>query len=156
MRNNLFWTTFRFNTSTTLTLKDIEENLFNDKISNLFRFSLLKSHASQIVFSYNLMQIQVMRIGLVLSGLEAEERNVKVRFRLSNILLLVFVLQLAMSFACFIVVALYVDDPALKVFFTCLPLFVYIIMIANFQFFKSRVLKRLKEIGIYLLSEKSR
>ncbi|MFD2036334.1 hypothetical protein ACFSKL_16135 [Belliella marina] len=148
MKNNLFLPVFRSHANTTLTQEDIGSNLFNGKTSSLFSYSLLKSKPPQIIFSYNLMLIQILRLGLTFAELDEGNRSVEVRIRFSNKLLLVYAIQLAIGFICMIAAGLYLNDPVLKAFFVCLPILIYIVIIVNFHFFKFRVMKKLHEVGL--------
>ncbi|MCH7408061.1 hypothetical protein MM239_01530 [Belliella sp. DSM 111904] len=85
MKNNLFWPTFQCKSKSTLTQEDIKEKLLNEKTSNLFRFSLLKSNPTQVIFSYNLMLIQILRVGFIFPELDTGKRTVEVKIRFSNI-----------------------------------------------------------------------
>ncbi|WP_373523871.1 hypothetical protein [Aquiflexum sp.] len=148
MKNNLFWPFWRLKGSSSLTNKEIEEILLRDKYSELFNFSLLKSNKTLLTISYNMIIVQLLQLNLELSEFKNEQRSVGIKIRFSNILLMVFVLQLAIALACLVLAALYLSSGVFKTLFMGLPIFIYLIVIINFLFFKSQLLKRLENKGL--------
>jgi hypothetical protein len=148
MKNNLFWPFWCLKGSSSHTNKEIEEILIRDKSSGLFNFSLLESNKTRMTISYNMILVQLLKLNFVLSGFENEQSSVEIKIRFSNILLLVYVLQLAIAFTCLVLAALYLGNGVLKTFLIALPIIIYLIVIVNFMFFKSQLLKRLENKGI--------
>ncbi|WP_194974496.1 hypothetical protein [Aquiflexum lacus] len=148
MKNNLFWPFWRLKGSSSHTNKEIEEILLRDKSSEFFNFSLLKSNKSLITISYNIIIVQLLQLNLVLSEFKNEQRLVEIKIRFSNILLVIYFLQIVIALACLVLAALYLSNSVFKTLFMVLLIFIYLIVIINFIFFKSQLLKRLENKGL--------
>jgi hypothetical protein len=145
MKNNQFWPFWCLKGSSSHTNKEIEEILIRDKSSGIFNFSLLESNKTRMTISYNMIKVQLLQLNLELSEFKNEQRVVDIKIRFSNILLVVFVLQLAIALACLFLAAQYLSGGVFKTLFMALPIFIYLIVIINFMFFKSQFLKRLEK-----------
>ena len=133
MKNNLFWPVYRLKSRAILTREWIEEKFAEENSSDLFNFSLLESNRSRINMSYNLTRVKLLKVHLELSKLDGKQSSIEIKIRFSNILLLIYALQLVVAITCSVLTILYLENGIMKTLYLRLNYNLLIVKRANLK-----------------------
>jgi hypothetical protein len=148
MKNSLFWPFHKFEVALSKSFVDIEGQIVDNEHKSFFNLSIIKSEKNFLKLSFNIMFIQLLQLDLEELRMSTPQNLIEIKVRFSNILLLVYLSQLVIAILCCIGAFLFLNDSIIKNLLMILPFIIYFVLIINFKFFRSLVVKKIIKQGL--------